>query len=259
MKKITLMALVALLFLASCNRQSPKAELETPIDSLSYSIGIWQTQGLKPYLATKLNVDTTQYIEDFTKGLMDFVFNEDPKKQAYMLGLYFGSALSSWDWEKIYKETLNEDTTKTINKNNIMAGINDGVIEDTHIMTLSQAKEYINKHVKNKVQKNNTQRQAEQIQRQTSYPPQQHRKKEPTRDYYICYFCHKIVASPRKPNTGGCPAKEKLHFWSKICPVGTKHSYSCKKCGITVEADYTPTGGGTTCIDNTTHFWTKVY
>ena len=52
------MALVALIFLASCNRQSPKAELETPMDSLSYSIGLWQAQGLKQYLAIKLNVDT---------------------------------------------------------------------------------------------------------------------------------------------------------------------------------------------------------
>jgi len=36
--------------LASCTAQAPKANLKTDIDSLSYAIGMAQTQGLKGYL-----------------------------------------------------------------------------------------------------------------------------------------------------------------------------------------------------------------
>ena len=48
MKKITtLAAIAAVAGLASCTAQAPKANLKTELDSLSYSIGMAQTQGLK--------------------------------------------------------------------------------------------------------------------------------------------------------------------------------------------------------------------
>ena len=54
--------------LASCTAQAPKANLKTDIDSLSYSIGMAQTQGLKGYLTGRLDVDTA-YMAEFIKGL----------------------------------------------------------------------------------------------------------------------------------------------------------------------------------------------
>ena len=48
MKKVSIfMAIAAAASLASCTAQAPKANLKTDIDSLSYSIGMAQTQGLK--------------------------------------------------------------------------------------------------------------------------------------------------------------------------------------------------------------------
>ena len=50
MKKISIfMAIAAAASLASCTAQAPKANLKSDIDSLSYSIGMAQTQGLKGY------------------------------------------------------------------------------------------------------------------------------------------------------------------------------------------------------------------
>ena len=50
MKKVSIfMAIAAAASLASCTAQAPKANLKTDIDSLSYSIGMAQTQGLKGY------------------------------------------------------------------------------------------------------------------------------------------------------------------------------------------------------------------
>ena len=75
MKKITtLAAIAAVAGLASCTAQAPKANLKTELDSLSYSIGMAQTQGLKGYLVGRMDVDTA-YLAEFIKGV-----NEGAKK-----------------------------------------------------------------------------------------------------------------------------------------------------------------------------------
>ena len=57
MKKVSIfMAIAAAASLASCTAQAPKANLKTDIDSLSYSIGMAQTQGLKGYLTGRLTL-----------------------------------------------------------------------------------------------------------------------------------------------------------------------------------------------------------
>mgnify|MGYP002227024796 FL=1 len=45
------MALAVAAGMASCTAQSPKADLKTDIDSLSYAIGMARTEGLDQYLA----------------------------------------------------------------------------------------------------------------------------------------------------------------------------------------------------------------
>ena len=59
MKKVTfLMALAVAAGMASCTAQSPKADLKTDIDSLSYAIGMARTEGLDLYLAQQ-GIDST--------------------------------------------------------------------------------------------------------------------------------------------------------------------------------------------------------
>ena len=65
MKKVSILAAVAIATgLASCTAQAPKATLKTDVDSLSYAIGISQTNGLKDYLSQRMEMDTA-YIADF--------------------------------------------------------------------------------------------------------------------------------------------------------------------------------------------------
>lgn len=53
MKKVSILAAVAMATgLASCTAQAPKATLKTDVDSLSYAIGISQTQGSERFLGT---------------------------------------------------------------------------------------------------------------------------------------------------------------------------------------------------------------
>ena len=67
MKKLSILAAVAMATgLASCTAQAPKATLKTDVDSLSYAIGISQTQGLKDFLApvsyTHLTLPTSDLV-----------------------------------------------------------------------------------------------------------------------------------------------------------------------------------------------------
>ena len=89
MKKVTLiMALAVGAGLASCTAQSPKANLKTEVDSLSYAIGMARTEGLTQYLMQQ-GVDTTQMAE-FIKGFNEGAAKTSEKDLAYMTGMQIG-------------------------------------------------------------------------------------------------------------------------------------------------------------------------
>ena len=142
MKKVSIfMAIAAAASLASCTAQAPKANLKTDIDSLSYSIGMAQTQGLKGYLTGRLNVDTA-YMAEFIKGLNEGVSKTSKKDIAYMAGLQIGQQISNQMMKGINQELFAGDSTKTISKDNFMAGFIAGTLEKGGVMTMEAAQEY---------------------------------------------------------------------------------------------------------------------
>ncbi|ERI85661.1 peptidyl-prolyl cis-trans isomerase, FKBP-type [Bacteroides pyogenes F0041] len=142
MKKTSIfMAIAAAAGLASCTAQSPKANLKTDIDSLSYSIGMSQTQGLKGYLVGRLDVDTA-YMADFIKGLNEGASKTSKKDVAYMAGLQIGQQISNQMMKGINQELFAGDSTKTISKENFIAGFIAGTLEKTNVMTMEAAQEY---------------------------------------------------------------------------------------------------------------------
>ena len=57
MKKISFfVAIAAAASLASCTAQAPKANMKNDVDSLSYMMGITNTQGLDMYMSQQLGV-----------------------------------------------------------------------------------------------------------------------------------------------------------------------------------------------------------
>ena len=131
MKKVSIfMAIAAAASLASCTAQAPKANLKSDLDSLSYSIGMAQTQGLKGYLTGRLNVDTA-YMAEFIKGLNDGVSKTSKKDIAYMAGIQIGQQISGENGmiKNINQELFAGDSTKTISKDNFMAGFIAGTLE----------------------------------------------------------------------------------------------------------------------------------
>ena len=142
MKKVSIfMAIAAAASLASCTAQAPKANLKTDIDSLSYSIGMAPTQGLKCYLTGRLDVDTA-YMAEFIKGLNEGANKTSKKDIAYMAGLQIGQQISNQMMKGINQELFAGDSTKTISKDNFMAGFIAGTLEKGGVMTMEAAQEY---------------------------------------------------------------------------------------------------------------------
>ena len=142
MKKVSIfMAIAAAASLASCTAQAPKANLKTDIDSLSYSIGMAQTQGLKGYLTGRLDVDTA-YMAEFIKGLNEGANKTSKKDIAYMAGLQIGQQISNQMMKGINQELFGTDSTKTISKENFLAGFIAGTLEKGGVMTMEAAQEY---------------------------------------------------------------------------------------------------------------------
>jgi FKBP-type peptidyl-prolyl cis-trans isomerase FklB len=140
MKKISIIAAVVLAaIMASCGNGTPKANLKTDVDTLSYAFGMSQTQGLKDYLSQREGVDTT-FMNEFVKGLNDGAnAGDDKKKSAYFAGLRIGQMISQ-QWVKgINYELFGEDSTQTISLNNLLAGFVAGTLGKGGLMSVDEA------------------------------------------------------------------------------------------------------------------------
>ena len=81
--------------MVSCGKSTPQANLKSDVDTLSYAIGMAQTQGLKEYLVERMDVDTT-YMKEFIKGLNEGAnAGDDKKKAAYYAGIQIGQQISN--------------------------------------------------------------------------------------------------------------------------------------------------------------------
>ena len=141
MKKFTFAAIaaVAAVMMYSCGNGTPKANLKTDIDTVSYAIGMAQTQGLKDYLVGRLGVDTT-YMDDFIKGLNEGAnAGDDKKKAAYYAGIQIGQQISNQMVKGINHELFGDDSTKSISLKNFMAGFVAGTIGKGGLMTVDSA------------------------------------------------------------------------------------------------------------------------
>ena len=69
MKRLFLLPLLGGIFLASCHKSAPRAEMKTDVDTLSYEIGMANTQGIEAYFR-QMGIDS-QYVDDFIRGLKD--------------------------------------------------------------------------------------------------------------------------------------------------------------------------------------------
>ena len=132
------MAIVAAGFTA-CGNGTPKASLKSDVDSMSYAIGMAQTQGLKDYLVERLGVDTA-YMGEFIKGLNEGAnAGDNKKKAAYYAGIQIGQQIANQMVKGINHEVFGDDSTKTISMKNFMAGFVSGTTGKGGLMTAEEA------------------------------------------------------------------------------------------------------------------------
>ena len=124
-------------FFTGCGNSTPKANLKSDVDTLSYVFGMARTQGLKEYLA-QTGVDTT-YMADFIKGLNEGANSgDDKKKAAYYAGIQIGQQIANQWVSGMNRELFGDDSTKTISLKNLMAGFVSG-IKSNGLMTVDSA------------------------------------------------------------------------------------------------------------------------
>ena len=146
MKKLTFvaaMAIAAAMF-TSCGNGTPKANLKSDVDSMSYAIGMDQSDGLKEYLVDRLQIDTA-YMNDFIKGLNDGAnAGDDKKKAAYYAGIQIGQSIATQMMPGVNREAFGNDSTKTVSLKNLMAGFVAGATGKNQKMDLEQARQTMN-------------------------------------------------------------------------------------------------------------------
>ena len=141
MKKLMFVAVMAIAAAAftGCGNSTPKASLKSDVDTMSYAIGLAQTQGLKEYLVGSLGVDTA-YMAEFIKGLNEGAnAGDNKKKAAYYAGIQIGQQISTRMIKGINHEVFGEDSTKTISMKNFMAGFISGTTGKGALMSVDSA------------------------------------------------------------------------------------------------------------------------
>ena len=117
---------------------SVQAQSAARIDSLSYSMGMAQTQGLKDYLAKQLKIDVN-YMDDFVKGLKEGVAESSQAKAAYYAGTQIGQQILRQMMPGLNKELFGAESTKSISLDQFMAGFISGVTGKDGKMTVDSA------------------------------------------------------------------------------------------------------------------------
>ena len=141
MKKFTFAAIaaVAAIMIMSCGNGTPKANLKSDIDTMSYAIGMAQTQGLKEYLVGSMGIDTT-YMAEFIKGVNEGAnAGDNKKKAAYYAGIQIGQQIANRMVKGINYQVFGDDSTKTISLKNFMAGFVAATTGKKGLMTIDSA------------------------------------------------------------------------------------------------------------------------
>ena len=145
MKKGTIaMMFAAAAGLASCTAQGPKANLKSDIDTLSYMMGVGNTNGLKDYAMGRLGVDSTNYA-DFVRGIEEGMKQLDAKQKAYLAGMQIGQQVGGDMFESINSQLFSGDSTQSLNKDNFLAGFI-AATRGKAIVTADSANVYVRDH-----------------------------------------------------------------------------------------------------------------
>ncbi len=143
--RIAIIAVLASLCLtASAGKKKDKTTTKAPlptsigtlaIDTFSYEAGKANTVGLKPYLVSRLGVDTT-YIDDFLQGLATDSLNEtDKREKARLAGVEIRSQVLNQIMPGLQSQI--GDSINPLNQQLFLAGFRAGISGEGDLLPLS--------------------------------------------------------------------------------------------------------------------------
>ncbi|MGI6243559.1 MAG: FKBP-type peptidyl-prolyl cis-trans isomerase N-terminal domain-containing protein [Prevotella sp.] len=139
LKVLAAMAVATAAFSACGNSSTPKADLKSDVDSMSYAIGLVQSQYVRQAIQQGQVIDTT-YIDEFVKGINEGAnAGDDKKKAAYIMGLQVGQQLATQLVKGVNREVYGTDSTKTISLKNLMSGFITGATGKKGLFTSDAA------------------------------------------------------------------------------------------------------------------------
>jgi len=136
---LSLVALVAILALTSCNKyEAKKASLKTQNDSLNYALGLANGDGIKSYYMQKDS--SSKPIVALMKALDKAYKSGADKGEMYKLGLQIGES-----FKQQKAKGLMGDSTLKFDEKLVKQGMTNGLAAFKEGMTPQQAQEYLQK------------------------------------------------------------------------------------------------------------------
>jgi FKBP-type peptidyl-prolyl cis-trans isomerase FklB len=120
--------------------------IKNQMDSLAYTMGMAQTQGLRDYLTGKMEMDTA-YFDDFIRGLKEVATSTDKKQNAYHLGILIGQQLNSQMLKGVNEEIFGKETTQSISKDLYLEGFIAGTMGKGGIISVDAAQKYVQENM----------------------------------------------------------------------------------------------------------------
>lgn len=134
------------------NKKAKKAEavkVDTcSVDTFSYAMGMANTQGLKQFVAGRMNVDTT-YMADFIKGFEATMSADERKKlEAYHAGLQIRRQVEEQVIPELDRRIADNDSVKTINQALFLEAFKKTLAGEPTDMSLRKAEDIAQKQMK---------------------------------------------------------------------------------------------------------------
>ncbi len=147
MKKTLIIVAAALVAFGSCNKGGiPGGNPKTDLDTLSYELGVANSQGVKMYIANQLGIDTA-YMDEFYKGFAAAAqAGDDKKRAAYFAGVQIGQQVGTQVYAAANSELFGTDSTQHINLEQLVAGFIEGAKGESKI-SFEQIKRELTKRV----------------------------------------------------------------------------------------------------------------
>ena len=146
MKKIAFYAAIAAVGLASCTGQAPKASFKGETDSLSYMLGIANTDGLEMFTKRQFGIDSIQ-MNDFIEGFLKGINTTASTNKSYNAGYQLGQQVGGQGFDNMDQGIFGNDSTRSLNRDNFLAGFVEALQKKTPI-SAQTANEYVSNYMK---------------------------------------------------------------------------------------------------------------